>query len=72
MLIMLIACINYISLSLTTSASRRIEVGVRKVVGAQRSQLVYQFSFESLLLAFVSMVIGCVLVKSTDLFPPSV
>ncbi len=57
-LIMLIACINYISLSLTTSASRRIEVGVRKVVGAQRNQLVYQFSFESLILAFASMVIG--------------
>jgi putative ABC transport system permease protein len=59
---MLIACINYISLSLTTSASRRIEVGVRKVVGAQRNQLVYQFSFESLMLAFASMVIGSALV----------
>lgn len=62
LLIMLIACINYISLSLTTSASRRIEVGVRKVVGAQRNQLVYQFSFESLILAFASMVIGSILV----------
>lgn len=62
LLIMLIACINYISLSLTTSASRRIEVGVRKVVGAQRNQLVYQFSFESLMLAFASMVIGAFLV----------
>jgi len=61
-LIMLIACINYISLSLTTSASRRIEVGVRKVVGAQRNQLVYQFSFESLILAFASMIIGIGLV----------
>jgi putative ABC transport system permease protein len=39
LLIMLIACINYISLSLTTSAARRVEVGVRKVVGAQRNQL---------------------------------
>nr|MBP9927064.1 ABC transporter permease [Cyclobacteriaceae bacterium] len=58
LLIMLIACINYISLSLTTSASRRIEVGVRKVVGAQRNQLVYQFSFESLMLSLASMVIG--------------
>lgn len=57
-LILLIACINYISLSLTTSASRRTEVGIRKVVGAQRSQLVYQFGFESLILAFVSMFIG--------------
>lgn len=68
LLIMLIACINYISLSLTTSASRRIEVGVRKVVGAQRSQLIYQFSFESLILAFVSMIIGLGLVF---LFLPS-
>ncbi|MCW5912884.1 MAG: ABC transporter permease [Cyclobacteriaceae bacterium] len=58
LLIMLIACINYISLSLTTSASRRIEVGVRKVAGAQQSQLVYQFSFESLMLAVVSLVFG--------------
>lgn len=57
-LILLIACINYISLSLTTSASRRTEVGIRKVVGAQRNQLVYQFGLESLVLAFISMVIG--------------
>jgi len=68
LLIMLIACINYISLSLTTSASRRIEVGVRKVVGAQRNQLVYQFSFESLILAVISLVIGFALVI---LFLPS-
>ncbi len=68
LLIMLIACINYISLSLTTSAARRIEVGVRKVVGAQRAQLVYQFSFESLMLAILSLVIGFGLVM---LFLPS-
>lgn len=57
-LIMLIACINYVSLALTTSASRRTEVGVRKAVGAQRSQLIYQFGIESLILAFISLVIG--------------
>ncbi len=57
-LILLIACINYISLALTTSASRRTEVGIRKVVGAQKSQLIYQFGFESLLLAIGSMIIG--------------
>jgi putative ABC transport system permease protein len=68
LLIMLIACINYISLSLTTSAARRVEVGVRKVVGAQRNQLLYQFSFESLLLAMSSLVIGFGLVL---LFLPS-
>jgi putative ABC transport system permease protein len=62
MLILLIACINYISLALTTSASRRTEVGIRKVVGAQRNQLMYQFGFESLLLALISMCIGIGLV----------
>lgn len=62
LLILLIACINYISLALTTSASRRTEVGIRKVVGAQRSQLMYQFGFESLMLALISMCIGIGLV----------
>lgn len=61
-LILAIACINYISLSLTTSTSRRIEVGVRKVVGAQKKQIAWQFTIESLLLALMSMVIGLGLV----------
>jgi len=67
-LILLIACINYVSLALTTSASRRTEVGIRKVVGAQKNQLIYQFGFESILLAFISMIIGIGLVL---LFIPS-
>jgi putative ABC transport system permease protein len=62
LLILVIACINYVSLSLTTSTARRTEVGIRKVVGAQRKQLVYQFGFESIMLALVSMVIGVGLV----------
>jgi putative ABC transport system permease protein len=62
LLILMIACINYISLALTTSASRKTEVGIRKVVGAQRNQLVYQFGFESMLLALVAMCIGIGLV----------
>lgn len=61
-LIMTIACINYISLALTTSASRKTEVGIRKVVGAQKNQLIYQFSMESMLLAFVSTIFGLGLV----------
>lgn len=61
-LILVIACINYISLSLTTSASRRVEVGVRKVVGAQKKQIAWQFTFESLMLALGSMLIGLILV----------
>jgi len=62
LLILIIACINYISLSLTSSVGRRIEVGVRKVVGAQGNQLLSQFATESLLVAFVSLVFAIVLV----------
>jgi putative ABC transport system permease protein len=68
LLIILIASINYISLALTTSSSRRTEVGIRKVVGAQRKQLVSQFGLESVMLALVSMIIGLGLVL---LFLPS-
>jgi putative ABC transport system permease protein len=58
LLILLIACINYVALALTTSAARRTEVGIRKVVGALRKQLFYQFGFESIILAMLSMIIG--------------
>jgi putative ABC transport system permease protein len=58
LLILFIACINYISLALTSSARRRMEVGIRKVMGAYRKQLVYQFAFESVVLALLSMFIG--------------
>ena len=61
-LILLIACINYVSLALTSSASRRTEVGVRKVVGAQKKQLMYQFGLESIMLTFISMILGIGLV----------
>lgn len=61
-LILIIACINYVSLALTSSATRKTEVGIRKVAGAGRRQLVAQFVVESLLLAFVSMVIGLLFV----------
>ncbi|NBW38055.1 MAG: ABC transporter permease [Cytophagia bacterium] len=64
LLILIIACINYIVLSLATSNSRKTEIGVRKVVGAKPGQLINQFSFESILLAFIAMFIGIVLVIS--------
>lgn len=62
LLILLIACINYISLSLTTSAGRRMEVGIRKAIGAARNQLLSQFTFESVALAMVSFVISIFLI----------
>ncbi len=67
-LILVIACINYISLALTSSSTRKTEVGIRKASGAVKKQLVFQFGVESTVLAFISMIIGLLLVI---LFLPS-
>jgi len=57
-LILLIACINFVTLSIGRSATRALEVGVRKVLGAERQQLVRQFWGEALLLTLMALVIG--------------
>ncbi|MGJ1437026.1 ABC transporter permease [Sphingobacterium siyangense] len=54
LLILLIACINFINLSTARSQKRAKEVAVRKVAGAQRSSLVSQFLIESILLTLIS------------------
>ena len=51
--VLLIACLNYITLSTARSLKRAKEVGLRKVVGAQRKQLMGQFLGESLLVSFL-------------------
>ena len=53
--ILLIACINFTNLATARAAERAKEVGVRKVIGAQRGQLATQFFGESLLMAFGAM-----------------
>jgi putative ABC transport system permease protein len=60
--ILAIACINFMNLS-TAKASRRLkEVGIKKVVGAGRKQLIFQFLSESVLLAFISVVFALLIV----------
>lgn len=61
--ILLIACINFMNLSTARSVRRMKEVGMRKVVGAHRWQLIRQFLGESILLATISMVLTLVLVE---------
>jgi putative ABC transport system permease protein len=68
LLILIIACINYISLALTSSSMRRTEVGVRKISGAATSQLAVQFGMESMILTSISMIVAVLLVI---LFLPS-
>ncbi|MBL0023965.1 MAG: ABC transporter permease [Saprospiraceae bacterium] len=57
-LIMLIACINFMNLSTASSSVRAKEVGVRKVVGADRFQLIKQFLTESMLLSFLGVMVA--------------
>ena len=57
-LILLVACINFITLSIGRPTTRAMEVGVRKVLGAERRQLIWQFWSEAFLLTLVSIIIG--------------
>lgn len=57
-LILLIACINFVTLSLGRSAARSLEVGVRKVLGAVRGQLIRQYWGEALMVTLISLVIA--------------
>jgi putative ABC transport system permease protein len=61
-LILAIACINFMNLSTARSARRAKEVGLRKVTGARRSQLVRQFVGESLLLSYLALGLALALV----------
>jgi putative ABC transport system permease protein len=54
--ILLIACVNFMNLSTARSANRAKEVGIRKVAGSLRSNLIIQFLTESVLLSFLSLV----------------
>lgn len=60
-LILLAACINFMNLATARSAKRAKEVGMRKVVGAARRQLIRQFIGESMVYAAISMVFALVL-----------
>lgn len=59
--ILLIACLNFMNLATARATTRAREVGVRKVMGSNRSQLMQQFLTESLLLSFAGMILCFVL-----------
>jgi putative ABC transport system permease protein len=60
-LILLVACINFVTLSIGRSMKRAREVGIRKVVGAERKQLIFQFIGEAVIVTVIALVIGVVL-----------
>ncbi len=61
--ILLIACINFINLSIGSSSVRIKEIGIRKVMGAVRSQLIRQFWGEVFLLTFFALISGLILAR---------
>jgi putative ABC transport system permease protein len=76
-LILLIACVNYTNLAVAQSGGRSIEIGIRKVLGAKKNQLVFQFLSESFILTCTGIlfsVILCILLlpyfNSTRPFSP--
>ena len=60
--ILVIACINFMNLSTAKASGRVKEVGIRKVIGARRGALILQYLGESLMMAFLSLVIAIGLV----------
>jgi len=61
--VLFIACFNFINLSTARSANRAREVGMRKVMGSQKGQIVRQFLSESVIMSVFSLVIAIVLVQ---------
>jgi putative ABC transport system permease protein len=63
LLILVIACVNFMNLSTARALKRAREVGIRKAIGVQRHQLVVQFLVESLLLTFIAAGLAVLLVE---------
>lgn len=63
LLILVVACINYINLSIPQAIKRSKEVGIRKVIGADKNKLFTQFFVESFVIVFIAITISVLLVE---------
>lgn len=61
--VLLIACINFVNLTVARSVKRAKEIGIRKVVGSNRKQLILQFLGESFLLCLLAFILAMLLVQ---------
>lgn len=61
--VLLIACINFVNLTVARSVKRAKEIGIRKVIGGDRKQLIMQFLGESFFLCTIAFVLAILLVK---------
>ena len=62
LIILLIACVNFMNLSTARSEKRAREVGIRKTLGSDKKQLIFQFFIESMILAFLSFIFSLIAV----------
>lgn len=62
-MILITACINYVNLTTARASLRSKEVGVRKIVGAQKKHLFFQFIIESLCISFIAVLITLVIIQ---------
>lgn len=60
---LLVACVNFMNLSTASASKRSKEVGIRKVLGSLKSQLVWQFMLESIILTGIALMLAVVFVK---------
>ncbi|WP_192348993.1 ABC transporter permease [Algoriphagus sp. Y33] len=58
-----IACINFVNLAVARSLKRAKEIGIRKVIGSHRRQLIFQFLTESYLMTFIALVLAFILTQ---------
>jgi hypothetical protein len=68
LLVLLLACFNFVNTAIAYSSRRLNEIGIRKVVGGVRGQLVKQFLGENLVLCFIAMLVAAVL---AEIFVPA-
>ncbi len=68
LLILILACFNFVNTAVAFASRRLKEIGIRKVVGGMRSQLIKQFMCENFILCFIALLIGAVL---SEIFVPA-
>ncbi len=61
--ILLLVCFNYMNIAIASASNRLKEIGIRKVMGSKRKQIIFQFILENLILCTIGVIIGLLLAK---------